>query len=136
MIDRGGSAAKVGAVLKSSGQELIHHWNRLQREEIVRTTFNGHYRRLLNECYSLFVFVHHAGVSPTNNAAEQALRRSVIFRKLSFGTESQTGSSTVSNLLSVLETCRPLGRDALTYLLSAVQALFHHRPAPKLIPTG
>ncbi|MCL6506360.1 MAG: IS66 family transposase [Bryobacteraceae bacterium] len=162
MIDRGGAAAKVGAVLKSSGQELIHHWNRLQRAEIVRSTFDGHYRRLrgvildtldqgtscgqpqtaetcrrlLNECYSLFVFVHHPGVSPTNNAAEQALRRAVLFRKLSFGTESHTGSPTLSVILSVLETCRRLGRNALSYPQSAAQALFQHRPAPQLIPTG
>ncbi|MEZ6067427.1 MAG: transposase [Planctomycetaceae bacterium] len=118
----GSPAAAVGAVLKRSGQELIHHWNRLDRQEIVRSTFDGHYRRLrgvildaldrgtscgesntaetcrrlLNECYSLFVFVHHPGVSPTNNAAEQALRKSVIYRKLSFGTESQTGSRTLA----------------------------------------
>jgi hypothetical protein len=45
------------------------------------------------------VFVHHHGVSPTNNAAEQALRKSVIFRKLSFGTEQQTGSKNMSVIL-------------------------------------
>ncbi|MFV0374512.1 IS66 family transposase [Microbacterium sp.] len=160
MIDRGGAAGKVGTVLKASGQELIHHWNRLQREEIVRATFEVHYRRLrgdildaleqgtscgeaktaetcrrlLNECYSLFVFVHHAGVSPTNNAAERALRKSVIYRKLSFGTESKSGSLTLSVILSVIETCRRLGRDALSYLHSAVKAHFHHQPTPKLIP--
>lgn len=160
MIDRGGAAREVGGVLKSAGQELIHHWNRLRREEIVRATFDGHYRRLrgdildaleqgtscgeaktaetcrrlLNECYSLFVFVHHEGVSPTNNAAEQALRKSVIYRKLSFGTESPTGSPTQSVILSVLETCRRLGRDALSYLQSAVKAHFHHQPAPQLLP--
>lgn len=162
MIDRSGPAAAVGAVLKSSGQELIHHWNRLERQEIVRSTFDGHYRRLrgvildaldrgtscdepktaetcrrlLNECYSLFVFVHHPGVSPTNNAAEQALRRSVIYRKLSFGTESQTGSRTLAVILSVVETCRRLGRSALTYLHSTIQAHFDHQPTPQLLPTG
>lgn len=162
LIDRGGAAAGAGTVLKASGQELLHHWNRLQRAEIVRATFDGHYRRLrsaildaleagarlaeaapaetcrrlLNECYSLFVFVHHPGVSPTNNAAEQALRRSVIFRKLSFGTQSPTGSPALSVILSIVETCRRLGRHALTYLQASIQALFHNTTAPKLIPDG
>lgn len=160
MIDRGGAAGEVGAVLKSSGQELIHHWNRLERAEIVRTTFDGRCRRLrgtildaldagaacgephtaetcrrlLNECSSLFVFTHHPGVSPTNNAAEQALRKSVIFRKLSSGTESPTGSRTLSVILSTLETCRRQGRHALSYLHAAIQAHFHHTPAPQLLP--
>jgi hypothetical protein len=31
-------------VLKQSGQELIHHWNRLQSQHIQRATFDGHYR--------------------------------------------------------------------------------------------
>ena len=111
MIERGGAAADVGSRLQNAGRALIHHWKRLQSRKIQRSTFNGHYlglrsevvsalddgsqcdeaktaetcRRLGNECYSLFVFAEHDGVSPTNNAAEQALRKSVIFRKLSFG---------------------------------------------------
>ena len=126
----------------------------------MRTTFDGHDRRLrrvildaldqgtscgepktavtcrrrLNECCSLFVFVHQAGVSPTNNAAEQALRKSVIYRKLSFGTESQSGSRTLSVILSVVETSRRLGRHALGDLHSAIQAHFAHQPTPKPLP--
>lgn len=160
MIDRGGSSAAAGSRLKPSGQELIHHWNRLQSGTIQRATFDGHYRRLRgeildalhdgsqcdhattaetcrrlsNECYSLFVFVHHRGVSPTNNSAEQALRKSVIFRKLSFGTEQKTGSRNLAVFMSVTETCRRLGQRPLDYLTAAVKAAFNHKPAPKLIP--
>jgi transposase len=114
MIDRGGASAEVGARLQDAGRELIHHWKRMRSREIQRATFGGHYRtlrdeivdallegsqcdhvqtaetcrRLGNECSSLFVFAEHPGVPPTNNAAEESLRKSVIFRKLSFGTES------------------------------------------------
>ncbi|WP_397569243.1 IS66 family transposase [Schlesneria sp. T3-172] len=160
MIDRGGTAADAGTRLKDAGQELIHHWNRLRSRQIQRTTFDGHYRRLRsaildalldgtqsdeaktaetcrrlsNECYSLFVFVHHPGVSPTNNAAEQALRKSVIFRKLSFGTEEKTGSPNLAVILSVAETCRRLGKRPLDYVATAVAAAFSNKPAPKLLP--
>jgi transposase len=161
MIDRGGRSAAAGSRLKSSGQMLIHHWNRLQSQQIQRATFEGHFqrlsseildallegsqcenaktaetcRRLSNECCSLFVFVHHPGVSPTNNAAEQALRKSVIFRKLSFGTEAKTGSRNLSVILSVTETCRRLGKRPLDYIRAAVQAAFHKKPPPQLLPT-
>lgn len=160
MIERGGSAADTGTRLRSAGQELIHHWKRLQSQQIQRATFDTHYRRLRselldaldngsacadpktaetcrrlsNECYSLFVFAHHKGVSPTNNAAEQALRRSVIFRKLSFGTEEQTGSKNMSVILSVVETCRRLNRPRLDFLRTAIHAAFNNKPAPKLLP--
>ncbi len=40
----------------------------------------------------LWTFVEVAGVQPTNNAAEQLLRHAVIWRKLSFGTQSAAGS--------------------------------------------
>jgi len=159
MIDRGGEAERIGQRLKDTGRELIHHWNRLRREEIVRTTFDGHYRRLRheildalndgaehadgrtaetcrrlsNQCYSLFVFAHTEGVSPTNNAAERALRRAVIFRKLSFGTESTSGSQTLSVVLSVLETCRRQGRDALPWITTAVTHYLRNHPAPALL---
>lgn len=160
MIDRGGSSADAGSRLKSFGQELIHHWNRLQDGTTQRSTFDRHFselrdeilealldgsqcdhsktaetcRRLSNECSSLFVFVNHHGVSPTNNAAEQALRKSVIFRKLSFGTEANTGSRNLTVIMSVTETCRRLGRRPLDYITAAVDAAFNNKPAPKLLP--
>ena len=159
MIDRGSVSVDSGTRLKESGQELIHHWNRLKLNQIQRATFDKHYRRLReaildalydgslcsepktaeicrrlsNECYSLFVFAHHAGVSPTNNAAEQALRKSVIFRKLSFGTEEKTGSQNVAVILSVTETCRRVSKRPFDYFLDAVKAAFSNKPAPKLI---
>jgi transposase len=115
MIDRGGVSAEIGTRLREYGQELIHHWNRLKSKNI-------------------FVFVHHEGVSPTNNAAEQALRKSVIFRKLSFGTEQKTGSQNLAVIMSVTETCRRVGRRPFDYITDAVKAAFNTRPAPKLIP--
>jgi transposase len=139
---------------------LIHHWNRLQGGAIRPATFNKHYRRLRsiilntlesgascsdsktadvcrrlgNESYSLFVFVYHAGVSPTINVAERALRKSVIFRKLSFGTEASSGSQSMSVIPSVIETCRRLNRHCLTFFKDAVQAIFSQTSAPTLIP--
>jgi transposase len=40
---------------------------------------------------ALWSFADHAGVQPTNNHAERALRSAVIYRKLSLGSQSETG---------------------------------------------
>lgn len=159
LIDRGGASAVIGARLKSAGQDLIHHWHRQRDGDIARSTFQRHYGRLRDEivnaletgsrcrhpntaelcrtlgnhCYSLFLFAEADGVAPTNNAAEQSLRRAVIFRKLCFGTEAGSGSDVLAATFSVVETCRRLGRNAHTYLHAAMTAHFQNRPAPRLI---
>ena len=81
----------------------------------------------------LWTFVDHAGVEPTNNASERALRHPVIWRKLSFGTQSAAGSRFVETLLSVVETCRKQGRDVFAFITEAVQSHLNHRPFSSLL---
>ena len=82
-------------------------------------------KELLEHIDNLWTFVDVAGVEPTNNAAEQALRHAVIWRKLSFGTQSASGSRFVERLLTVIETCRRQQRNAFAWLTEAVRATFH-----------
>jgi transposase len=65
---------------------------------------------------SLWTFVRVAGVEPTNNAAERALRRAVLWRRTSFGTDGQAGSRFVERILTVVTTLRQQGHDVLEYL--------------------
>jgi transposase len=81
----------------------------------------------------LWTFVDVEGVEPTNNAAEQALRHAVIWRKLSFGTQSANGSRFVERLLTVIETCRRQKRNVFTWLAETVAAHQHGRPTPSLL---
>ena len=70
----------------------------------------------------LFTFLRHPGVPPTNNLAEQSLRHLVIFRKISFGTRSESGLKTHSILPSLVQTARRHGvhpREFLHTLLTA-----------------
>lgn len=83
----------------------------------------------------LWTFVDIQGIEPTNNAAERALRPAVIYRKLSFGTQSASGSRFIERMLTVSETCRLQGRSISAYLIAAVEAHFRHQPAPSLLPT-
>ncbi len=53
------------------------------------------------------------GVEPTNNAAERALRRTVVWRRRSFGTQSGEGSRFAARLLTVVTTLRQQERAVL-----------------------
>jgi len=89
---------------------------------------------LFNRWDQLWMFLTHAGIQPTNNRAEQVLRHAVIWRKLSFGTQSAAGSRFVETLLTIIETCRQQQRDLLDTLTTALEAQNHHTPSPSLLP--
>jgi len=84
-----------------------------------------------NEC--LWTFVDEDDVEPTNNEAERALRHAVIWRKLSFGTQSASGSRFVERLLTVIETCRWQQRDVFQWLTANLVAYHHGRPHLSLL---
>lgn len=64
----------------------------------------------------LFTFLRHPGVPPTNNHAEQSLRKLVIFRKVCFGTRSEKGLKTHSIIPSLVQTAKRQGVHPLTFL--------------------
>ncbi|WP_231594537.1 IS66 family transposase [Synechococcus sp. CBW1107] len=73
----------------------------------------------------LWTFLENEGIEPTNNAAERALRQSVIQRKISQGVQSRQGAICRSRLLTVTTTLRQQGRDVWEFLEQAWIA--HHR---------
>jgi hypothetical protein len=72
---------------------------------------------------NLFSFLEVAGLPPTNNHAEQSLRLPVIFRKITFGSQSLRGAQALATNLSLITTAKRHGRDPLelikTVLLKA-----------------
>ena len=84
----------------------------------------GMARNLLKAWPALWTFAAHKGVEPTNNHAERALRSAVIYRKLSLGSQSESGERRIERLLSAHTTCRLQGRSLFAYLseLLAAQA--------------
>ena len=74
---------------------------------------------------SLWVFLVHCGVDPTNNRAERALRCGVLWRKRSLGTASPKGNRWVERILSLRETCRLRARSTYTVLVDAVTSFLH-----------
>ena len=161
LIDRGDNQAKrLGYDLRRMTCKLFEHWGNYRdgtisraafvrrmasvRREVerllLRGTASGN-KSLVGMCRELYehrdwlwTFVRCEGVEPTNNAAERALRHAVIWRKLSFGTQSAAGSRFVETMLTVIETCRQQHRNAFDYLTAAVEAHLAGQPAPSLLP--
>jgi transposase len=64
----------------------------------------------------LFTFLRIPGVPPTNNHAEQSLRHLVIFRKVCFGTRSESGIKTHSVIPTLIQTARRQGVHPRVFL--------------------
>lgn len=80
----------------------------------------------------LWTFTENADVEPTNNAAERAIRSAVIWKKRSFGVESERGARYVESMLSLLATCRCNGINAASFLKELVCAYRLKAPTPNI----
>jgi transposase len=154
-------AQRLGHDLMRQVKLMFQHWRRYKAGEIrwetfrkymtpvrkeidhllLRGKFSGN-KRLVGMCHELYnnrqwlwTFVDVKGIEPTNNTAERALRPAVIYRKLSFGTQSESGSRFIERMLTVTETCRLQNRSAYEYLIEAVTAYFSNQAPPSLLPT-
>lgn len=151
---------RLGYDLMRPTRELFRHWIRCRdgtitrvdmlrllkpiRAEIdsllLRGVFSGN-KKLMRMCKPLYdhrdwlwTFLDLEGVEPTNNVSERALRPAVIWRKLSFGTQSANGSRFVETILTVVETCHRQSRNSFEYLTVAIQAHFAGQIIPSLLP--
>jgi transposase len=89
-------------------------------------------RNLLKVWPALWTFAERHGVQPTNNHAERALRGAVIYRKLSLGSQSETGERRIERLLSASTTCRLQRRSLFEYLGELLTAHARGDPLPRL----
>jgi transposase len=159
-VERGGESAVIGRLLLALLKRFFGFWHLVRdgtlpradfqtlmrpiREEVVglleigtlldhretrRTSHN-----ILKVKQALWTFVDCEGVEPTNNAAERALRRGVIWRRRSYGTQSENGSLFVERILTTVMTLRQQNRDVLDYLAAACKAVTLGYPAPSLLP--
>ena len=159
LIDAGGKAGAIGHRLRDHLKEVFRQWHRYRDGTIQRETMRRNIRErvwsqlwdtledgqrcshaptaalcrdLFDRFDQLFHFLDQAGIEPTNNRAERALRHFVIWRKLSFGTQSSDGSRFVETMLSVVETCRQQNRGIFDFVTAAVELHLRNKPAPLL----
>jgi transposase len=161
MIERGGQSQVIGEALQGQARQMFQWWHRVRDGTLAQTTFarymwpirreverllesgqtcgvpktEGMCREILKVRQALWTFVRHAGVEPTNNAAERAIRPGVLWRKGSFGTQSADGSRFVEAMMTVVATLKQQHCDVLDYLTAACEAALRGEGAPSLLPT-
>ncbi len=159
LVDRGGEAASVGRWGLRELERLFSLWHsycdgegdrlELQRGlKPIKARFGKLLEygkrvddpkaralcRNLSELWDgLWTFSKVEGVEPTNNAAERALRPGVLWRKGSFGSQSDRGSRFAERMLTVAASCRQQKRHLLTFLVEACRAALSGSSAPSLI---
>jgi transposase len=159
--ERAGPAGQLGEALLLLSQTMMHAWHEVRDGTRSRAGFRrliknlapvieGHLQRgvqlgvrgvsgscadILEHRLALWTFAHHDGVEPTNNDAERALRAFVLWRKTSFGAQSDRGSRFAARIMTVTQTLRRQKRQVLTYLTDACQAALVGRQTPSLLPT-
>ena len=160
-VERGGEARRLGELLLAEVFVLFEWWPLARDGLLKRATFQRKMRPLMREVErlleeaaevcpktvagtarqilklkdALWTFVYTEGVEPTNNLAERDLRHAVIWRKTSFGTQSEDGSRFVERILTAVMSLRKQERNVLDYLTAALEAPLHGTPAPSLLPS-
>ena len=79
-------------------------------------------RDLRKHFLSLWTFMRIEEVEPTNNRAERALRKGVLWRKGSFGSDSINGARFAERMLTVSETLRLQGRNVVDFIEAAIRS--------------
>jgi transposase len=162
MRSRGGRSEAIGDALLAQTRQMFTWWHRVREGTLQRSTFRsyitplrreverlleagrrsgipktaGTCRDILKRREALWTFVQVAGVEPTNNMAERAIRPAVLWRKGSFGTQSAEGSRFVESMLTVVATLKQQRRNVLEYLTAACEAALQGEAAPSLLPAS
>ena len=157
-----GNMGRIGSDLFTLAKQILHMRKRVRDGTLLWQTFQhrmkplieqvealleegadsgetlaGQCRRIFNLRQYLWTFVYDARVEPTNNMAERTIRQAVLWRKGSFGTQSERGARYVERILTVCATCRLQGRSVIEYLRSICHCHLNGITVPSLIkPVG
>ncbi len=142
-------AAAIGHALIAEKDQMFAWWHRVRDGTLARSTFKRHMaplqrrvldlledgarrsgcartrrtcERLVKHFQALWTFVHREGIEPTNNTGERAIRRAVIIRKTSFGSQSEHGCRFLERVLTVHATLRQQGRSVHDFIVAACRA--------------
>lgn len=93
---------------------------------------SGSYTDILAHREALWTFLTNEGVEPTNNHAELELRDFVLWRKRSYGTQSERGDRFAERVMTVVRTARKQGKAVLNFIVRSITAYLESTAAPRL----
>lgn len=102
--------------LKEKMKTLIHS----QANDILLQSYQNIWRKKED---SLFRWVDDREVCCENNRAERTLRKTVISRKISFGSQSRQGADNREIIMTVLHTAKARGKEPHQFLLEILNAV-------------
>jgi len=77
---------------------------------------------ILKHQQALWTFVEHDDVEPTNNHAEREIRAFVLWRKRSYGAQSERGNVFAERVMTVAHTARKQNKNVLVFLTACCRA--------------
>lgn len=158
---RNDEGADIGASLLFQAHTVLSAWHRVRDGTLSRNGFqemarsaqltfehllqrgaNLRLRGLSGSCAdilihkaALFTFAFKRGVEPTNNHAERALRPFVLWRKVSYGSQSERGCLFAQRIMTVAHSLRLQKRSIFGFLVEACQTHWPALSGPSLIPS-
>jgi transposase len=87
---------------------------------------------ILVHAAALWTFVDVVGVDPTNNHAEREIRAFVLWRRRSFGAQSERGNLFAERLMTIAHTARKQNKNVLAFLTACCTAARDGKKAPSL----
>lgn len=156
--ERDGPAGKLGRELLDYTGIFFEYWHQVRDGTLDRETFRtrmapvrqqfeavliraaksgialmaGSCADMLEHRAALWTFVDERDVEPTNNHAERELRAFVLWRKRSYGTQSERGNQFAERVMTVAHTARKQDRNVLEFLTECCVAHLDGGAAPSL----
>jgi len=125
-----------GAAYTAAVRKLEADCDALLAAPVVGADASRLWVRFRDHREQLFVFLYDSAVPPTNNASEQALRHSVVHRKVTGGFRSGWGADAHAIVTTVLDTARKRGEDLLTTLHAAIGEPVALQPGLPILSPG
>ena len=120
---------RIQEILTETAEFKIGSKEKTPWSKTVRTC-----RQLLKVEPALWLFVQVEDLEPTNNSAERAIRPAVLWKKTSFGSQSELGSIFVARMLTVVSSLRSQNRNVLEFMRKTIEAHRSGNAIPSLIP--
>lgn len=159
IAQRDSDAGKTGDELLFHQNKIFYYWNKYKSGvinfiqlgkaiEIIKKSLkpclsnaiscshkrtSGTCKNILKYFESLFTFTKHEGIEPTNNHGERQIRKYVIYRKLSYGTQSASGSRFIERIFSISATCKQQAKNTINYIKKSIINYNSGLPPPELL---
>ncbi len=157
--ERDGPAGAIGRELLECTALVFEYWHgfqdgQLTRDELARwmqpvqrrlevvleraaaadiARVSGSCADILAHRDALWTFVTHVGVEPTNNHAERELRAFVLWRRRSFGSQSERGERFAERVMTVVHTARKQSKAVLDFIVACCDASLRGTTPPMLL---